>query len=742
MMEEVGSYPHNMSNSSPVIWGDLIFVSTSNGQDESHVHIPSPKAPAIIALNKNTGKLVWEDNSVEDRILHGQWSTPSVGKIGGVDQVVSAQGDGWVRGYEAATGKKLWEFDTNPKDSVWPKTRNEVIAHAGHLRGPRLHRQRPGSGARRRRRPLLRASTRPSAATSPRRGRVWHFDKIRRSISTASIADGLLYIPDFSGFLHCLDAKTGQEYWTHDMLAAVWGSPLVVDGKVYLGDEDGDVVVLQAGKEKKVLAEMNMGSAVYATPVPAHGALFLNNRNQLFALAANAASRRRSRAGITRPRSTRSKPAERLSSCLRVFVAHGSRGAVAGADQRRRRRRRLAAVPRQPAADRRRRPARRRPTLTLHVDLRSRRRRSTRRRRSSTASVYVGVGNGRSARARSRRRASCAGSTRPARLDRRVVAGRRRRARSSSAICAGIVHAVRRARRQPALDVQDRRRDQVVARRRRRRRADRIVRHAPLRARRRDRQACAGSCRPTARCTRRPPCRTASSTSRGCDEQFRAIRLADGKVLFEIPLGAYTGAVAGRSTATAPTSARSTTRCSRIDLRARKIAWRYRESRSAVSRSIRRRRSANGRVIVGGRDKLVHAIDAATRQSRLDVRRRARASIRRRPSPAAACTSDRATASSTCSTLRPDRSSGSSTPAPPSRRRRPSPPAASWSARRTAGSTASDKIRRRRRFPHHMTNDPRTGASVRQLGSYALGALLGSGGMGECVSRARYQTRS
>ena len=92
MMEEVGSYPHNMSNSSPVIYGDLIFVSTSNGQDESHVNIPSPQAPAIIALNKNTGKLVWEDNSVEDRILHGQWSTPSVGKIGGVVQVVQRAG--------------------------------------------------------------------------------------------------------------------------------------------------------------------------------------------------------------------------------------------------------------------------------------------------------------------------------------------------------------------------------------------------------------------------------------------------------------------------------------------------------------------------------------------------------------------------------------------------------------------------------------------------------------------------
>ena len=65
----------------------------------------------------------------------------------------------------------------------------------------------------------------------------------------------------------------------------------MVDGSVYLGDEDGDVVVLQAGKEKKVLAEMNMGSAVYATPVPAHGTLFINNRNQLFALADGAGTK-------------------------------------------------------------------------------------------------------------------------------------------------------------------------------------------------------------------------------------------------------------------------------------------------------------------------------------------------------------------------------------------------------------------------------------------------------------------
>jgi outer membrane protein assembly factor BamB len=284
MIEEVGSYPHNMSNSSPVINGDLIFLSTSNGQDESHVHIPSPRAPSIIALNKNTGKLVWEDNSVEDRILHGQWSTPSVGTIGGVLQVVSAQGDGWVRGYEALTGKKLWEFDTNPKDAVWPRTRNELIAtpviyedkvYIGNGQDPE-HGEGVGHFY------AIDATKRGDITQT---GKIWQFDKIRRSISTAAIADGLIYISDFSGYLHCLDQKTGQEYWTHDMLAAVWASPFVVDGKVYLGDEDGDVVVMAAGKKKEVLAEMNMGSAVYATVVPANGVLFINNRSQLFALA-------------------------------------------------------------------------------------------------------------------------------------------------------------------------------------------------------------------------------------------------------------------------------------------------------------------------------------------------------------------------------------------------------------------------------------------------------------------------
>jgi hypothetical protein len=58
----------------------------------------------------------------------------------------------------------------------------------------------------------------------------------------------------------------------------------VADGRVYLGDEDGDVEVLKAGKTKEVLGSYNLGISVYSTPVAKDGVLFILARNRLFAL--------------------------------------------------------------------------------------------------------------------------------------------------------------------------------------------------------------------------------------------------------------------------------------------------------------------------------------------------------------------------------------------------------------------------------------------------------------------------
>ena len=284
MMTELGVLQHNMANSSPVVWEDLVFVETSNGRDESHEKVPAPGAPSFIAVNKHTGKVVWKDDAPGDRILHGQWSSPALGEVGGVMQVFFPGGDGWLYGYIARTGERLWRFDLNPKDAVWPKTRNDGIATPVFAEGRVFLAtgQDPenGEGI-----GHLYAIDPAHAGDITEAGRVWHYTKIRRSLSTAAVSDGLLFIADFSGFLHCLDAKTGEPYWTYDMLAAVWGSPLVADGKVYLGDEDGDLVVLQAGRPMKKLAEINMGGAIYGTPVAANGVLYVMNRSMLFAIA-------------------------------------------------------------------------------------------------------------------------------------------------------------------------------------------------------------------------------------------------------------------------------------------------------------------------------------------------------------------------------------------------------------------------------------------------------------------------
>jgi outer membrane protein assembly factor BamB len=283
MMKELGVSQHNMANSSPLLWGNMVFVETSNGQDENHEKVASPNAPSFIAVDRDSGKIVWQDNSPGDRILHGQWASPALGEAGGIMQAFFPGGDGWLYSFNARTGEKLWSFDLNPKDAVYPKTRNYAIATPVFYDNKVFIAvgQEPENGEGIGHMYCIDPSKRGDITAS---GLVWRNDKIRRSISTAAIADDLVYISDFSGFLHCLDIHTGNSYWTYDALAAVWGSPMVADGKVYLGDEDGDVAVLQAGKELKVISEIPMDSAVYSTPVAANGVLYIMDRQTLYAI--------------------------------------------------------------------------------------------------------------------------------------------------------------------------------------------------------------------------------------------------------------------------------------------------------------------------------------------------------------------------------------------------------------------------------------------------------------------------
>ncbi|MCG8651577.1 MAG: serine/threonine protein kinase [Pirellulales bacterium] len=348
MMRELGISQHNMCSCSVTSYGDLLFVNTSNGLDESHINLPAPTAPTFICMNKNTGKVLWSDASPGTNILHGQWSSPAVAELGGVAQALFAGGDGILYSFAANEGKDgkpelLWKFDCNPKTSKWilggEGTRNNLIAtpvaydglvyiavgqdpeHGegeGHLwcidptgRGdisPQLAMKLEGDTRvpiPHKRIQAVEPENGEVAVDNPNSGVVWHYsfidsnedgkvdfeEEMHRSCGTVAIKDNVLYIADFSGLVHCLDAKgagDGQPklHFTYDMLAQSWGSPLIADGHVFIGDEDGDVCIFKFGPEnKEPIKEINMGSSVYSTPVAANETIFISTKDKLFSIA-------------------------------------------------------------------------------------------------------------------------------------------------------------------------------------------------------------------------------------------------------------------------------------------------------------------------------------------------------------------------------------------------------------------------------------------------------------------------
>lgn len=320
MIVDLNVYPHNMSSCSPLLVGDELFVITGNGVDEGHINIPSPSAPSFIAVDKNTGKVLWSSNAPGRNIMHGQWASPTYTESGGRPQVIFPGGDGWLRSYAPKTGELLWSFDCNPKDSKYDLggkgTRSDFIATpvvyedkiyigvgqdpehnegVGHLWC--IDPTKSGDVS-----PTLvtdASSSPPKTKPNPNSAAVWHFGgpaprdvqaKLNkpyyfgRTMSSCAVHDGLCYACDLSGSFWCLDAKTGKDYWMEDLTAGVWGSPYWVDNKVYIGNDDGDVHIFAHGKAKNLIAKIEMGDAIRSTPNVTNGVLYVMTQTHLYAI--------------------------------------------------------------------------------------------------------------------------------------------------------------------------------------------------------------------------------------------------------------------------------------------------------------------------------------------------------------------------------------------------------------------------------------------------------------------------
>ena len=214
-------------------------------------------------------------------------------------------GDGWVYSFRAertASGKPepLWRFDCNPKESTWDGdgmgeranlvstpvvVGDRVYVGTGHDpefgeapgllwainatgRGdisPTLAVDSDGKPLPVRRLQAVDPDAGEKAVPNPNSGAIWCYkggdldgdgdlafeEQMHRTIGTVVVADGILVVTDLAGLVHAIDVKTAKPLWTHDLMAASWSSPLVVGGKIYQADEDGDIVVLRLGADQR-----------------------------------------------------------------------------------------------------------------------------------------------------------------------------------------------------------------------------------------------------------------------------------------------------------------------------------------------------------------------------------------------------------------------------------------------------------------------------------------------------------
>jgi outer membrane protein assembly factor BamB/HEAT repeat protein len=285
----LGVFPHEACNSEVLALGDLVLVSTSNGQNEGHTRVPSPRAPSLIAVNKHSGELVWRAVGPGDRVLHGDWSSPVAANVNGRIQVLHGGGDGVLRAYDAASGEELWRFDGNPKNARYlPRagvfSRSSIIASPVFADGRVFIAmgQSPGHGDA----PSFVYAIDPNGegdvTTS---GLLWTSRDVGRVVATPIVKDGLLYVADVGGTVHCLDAATGAHLWKHETNDAIWGCLFLAGDRLYVGNAEGLMTVLRAGRRMELLAQIEMDAPLYARPTAVGDVLYLATANRLYVIA-------------------------------------------------------------------------------------------------------------------------------------------------------------------------------------------------------------------------------------------------------------------------------------------------------------------------------------------------------------------------------------------------------------------------------------------------------------------------
>jgi outer membrane protein assembly factor BamB len=315
-----GVRPHDSVHASILLDGPYLYLNTNNGLNSKHSGVERPEAPTLVVVEKATGRLVAQEREgISRRVFHSSWSSPALGEVGGRRLVIYGGGDGVVYAFEALreeSGKPkaeigafdstsafrsplsafplhcVWRFDcdpTAPKENIHSYIRNRRVSPSNIKSMPVFHNGRVyvtvgGDIWWGKNQSWLQCIDASQTGDVTKSALIWSYPLGPHCCSTPSVHDGLVYVADCGGKVHCVDAQTGRPYWVHNAGSEIWSSTLVADGKVYVGTRRGDFWVLAAGKELKVLSTIRLRDAIISTPVAANGVLYVGTMTRLYAL--------------------------------------------------------------------------------------------------------------------------------------------------------------------------------------------------------------------------------------------------------------------------------------------------------------------------------------------------------------------------------------------------------------------------------------------------------------------------
>jgi outer membrane protein assembly factor BamB len=251
------------SASSPIIWNGLVILQCDTQTDSF-----------LLALDAATGKTVWKT----DRDEIPSWGTPTVATTAAGPELV-ANASNYIRGYDPRNGKELWRLGRSSKITAPTPIFADGVFVVASGRGP----ERPIFVVR----PDARGDlTLPEGKTNSD-AVLWSRTGRGSYMPTPLVYNGILYVLANNGLFDAYNLKTGDEIYRQRLPLIGSGfsaSPVAADGKIYLANEDGEVLVIAAGQKFSHLGTNSMGELLMATPALSDGVMYVRSSGTLFAV--------------------------------------------------------------------------------------------------------------------------------------------------------------------------------------------------------------------------------------------------------------------------------------------------------------------------------------------------------------------------------------------------------------------------------------------------------------------------